>query len=229
MILEVGANSVVTVLQPTSRPQRIGEQRVVFHRLTWIAYQQVLQAVGENRSARLTFDCGTLEITMPLEIHEFYSELIGRFIYFLVSEMGLKIKSMGSTTLGIESLARGAEPDKAYYIQNQSKVAGKTVDLSVDPPPDLVVEIDITHTDIDKVALYESMGVPELWRFNGEEWRIYARIENSYQLVDASPTFPFVPKEKLSEFLAQAAEDEIAAEVSFRQWIKQQLSRKNIE
>lgn len=97
----------------------MGEQRVIFHNLNWEAYQQILHALGENRSARLMYDRGTLEITMPLEIHEFYSELIGRFIYFLLSEMGLKIKSMGSTTLDREDLTQGAEPDKAYYIQNQ--------------------------------------------------------------------------------------------------------------
>ena len=123
----------------------MGEQRVIFHNLNWDAYRQVLHALGENRSARLIYNCGTLEITRHLEAHEFYSELIGRFIYFLVSELGLKLKSMGSTTLVREDLERGAEPDKAYYIQNQPKVAGKTVDLNQDPPPDLVVEMNYPH------------------------------------------------------------------------------------
>lgn len=148
-----------------SRP--VGEQRVIFHDLNWQGYQQILQAIGDRRSAHLTYDRGTLEITMPLEEHEFYRELIGRFIYFLVAELGLKIKTMGSTTLDREDLEQGAEPDNAYYIQNQPRVAGKTVNLQQDPPPDLVVEVDITHTDINKRALYASMGVPEFWRFNG--------------------------------------------------------------
>lgn len=205
-----------------SPPRPVGEQRVIFHNLNWGAYQEVLHALGENRSARLIYDCGSLEITMPLETHEFYSELIGRFIYFLVSEMGLKLKSMGSTTLERKDLDKGAEPDKAYYIQNQSKVVGRTVDLSQDPPPDLVVEVDITHTDIDKLTLYARMGVLEFWRYDGQVWQIYELVNGEYQPADKSPTFSFVPKKKLYEFLEQAQTDEIEAEKKFRQWIRVQ-------
>jgi Uma2 family endonuclease len=204
-------------------PRPIGEQRVLFHDLTWFAYQQVLQALGDRRSARLNYDRGTLEITMPLEEHEFYSELIGRFIYFLVAEMGRKIKTMGSTTLDREDLDRGAEPDKAYYIQNHAKVAGKTVDLQRDPPPDLVVEVDITHTDIDKLSLYAEMGIAEFWRYDGQVWRIYQLADDQYHEVNISPTFPLVPKVKLDEFLAQAQVDEIEAEKTLRRWIRQML------
>jgi Uma2 family endonuclease len=203
-------------------PLAIGERRVIFHHLNWQEYQQILQAIGESRSAHLTYDRGTLEITMPLEEHEFYRELIGLFIRILVVEMGLKIKTMGSTTLDREDLDRGAEPDNAYYIQNQPQVAGKKVNLQQDPPPDLVVEVDITHTDIDKPALYASLGVSEFWRFNGQLWRIYQLQGEQYQEVESSPTFPLVPKTKLYEFLAQAQEDEVAAEQSLRQWVQKQ-------
>ncbi len=214
---------MVRVPFPLNPPPLVGEQRVIFHHLNWQAYQQILHALGENRSAHLIYDRGILEITMPLEEHEFYSELIGRFIYFLVAEMGRKIKTMGSTRLDREDLDRGTEPDKAYYIHNQPQVAGKTVDLKTDPPPDLVVEVDITHTDIDKLQLYANLGIPEFWRYDGRLWRIYQLEENSYQEVEVSPTFPFVSKTKLYEFLTQANEDEIAAEQTLRQWIKTQI------
>ncbi len=204
-------------------PRPLGEQRVIFHDLTWESYQQILHALGEKRSAHLIYDRGTLEITMPLEEHEFYSELIGRFIYFLVSEMGGKIKTMGSTTLEREDLERGAEPDKAYYINNYSKVAGKTVNLQHDPPPDLVVEVDITHTDIDKLSLYANLGVGEFWRYDGQVWRIYENVGDRYQEVNISPAFPFIEKTQLSEFLKQAKEDEIAAEKNLRGWLKKIL------
>jgi Uma2 family endonuclease len=138
-----------------------------------------------------------------------------------VSELGLKIKSMGSTTLAREDLERGAEPDNAYYIQNQAKVLGKRINLTEDPPPDLVVEVDITHTDINKLALYARLGVPELWRFNGQIWRIY-RLEGEF-----SPSFPLVPKTKLYEFLATAKEDEVRAEKNLRAWLVSQLAKNN--
>lgn len=213
---------MVTTPLLLNSPRSIGEKRVIFHNLNWQAYQQIVRAIGESRSAHFTYDRGTLEITMPLEEHEFYRELIGLFIRILVVELGLKIKTMGSTTLNREDLDRGAEPDNAYYIQNQPRVAGKTVNLQQDPPPDLVVEVDITHTDIKKLELYASIGVPELWRFNGLVWRIYQLLGEEYQEVEISPTFLQVPKTKLYDFLAQAQEDEVGAEQSLRQWIRQQ-------
>ena len=216
---------MVTVPLELNTEQIRGEKRVVFNHLSWLSYQQILQAIGENNRAHLFYDRGTLEITMPLEEHEFYRELIGLFIRILVVELGLKIKSMGSTTLAREDLERGAEPDNAYYIQNQAKVLGKRINLTEDPPPDLVVEVDITHTDINKLALYARLGVPELWRFNGQIWRIYRLEKGGYQEGEFSPTFPLVPKTKLYEFLATAKEDEVRAEKNLRAWLVSQLAK----
>lgn len=201
-----------------------GEKRVTLPCPTWNAYQQILLALGERRSARLTYDRGLLEITMPLESHEVAAQLIGLFIRILAAEWGWEMKSMGSTSLQRPDLDRSPEPDQAYYIQNQPKVAGKTVDLIQDPPPDLVIEIDITHTDIDKLYLYAALGVPEFWRYNGRVWRIYQLQESHYQEVDRSPTFPFIPKPKLYDFLDQAQQGEVAAERALRAWVRKQLS-----
>lgn len=200
----------------------IAEKRMTFHGLSWQAYKQIANALSESSRARLTFDDGTLEIVMPLEFHEFSRILFGRFVYILAVELGLSIKSMGSTTLDRKDLLKGVEPDQAFYIQNQPLVKGRDVDIYKDPAPDLVIEIDITHTDIRKVALYASLGVPEFWRYNGQIWQIY-QLQNAgkYQEVEVSPTFPNVPKERLYQFLAEAREDEIGAEVNLRKWIRE--------
>jgi len=219
---------VLTVSPPEIQPSdsavtavaKQGENRVALRGISWLSYQQILQALPDSRAARLTYDRGILEITMPLETHEFSLRLIERFIVILVMEMGMKLKTMGSTTMDREDLQLGAEPDCAYYIQNQPKVAGKTVDFSQDPPPDLVVEVDITHTDIDKNRLYASLGVPEFWRYNGQELKIYALQESQYVECDRSPTFPWMQKEYLYNFLEEAQQDEIAAEVKFRAFAK---------
>ncbi len=202
-----------------------GEQRVVFRNITWLGYQQLLGILGNNRAALLTFDRGTLEITMPLEEHEFFGRLIERLIIILVVELGLNVKTMGSTTLDRADLERGAEPDNAYYIQNQPLVTGRTVNLATDPPPDLIVEIDITHSDINKPALYASMGVPEFWRYNGREWQIYQLQNSEYIELPSSPIFPIVSKEKLYEFLAAAQNNEVEAEVNFRQWVRSVINQ----
>ncbi|MGF1517034.1 MAG: Uma2 family endonuclease [Nodosilinea sp.] len=204
-------------------PVAPGESRVALRGLDWVAYRQMQTLLSERTRARLTYDRGTLEITMPSEAHEFYARLIERFIIILVVELGMRVKTLGSTTLDREDLNRGAEPDNGYYIQNQPVVAGRPIDLATDPPPDLVVEVDINHTDIDKNALYAAMEVPEFWRFNGKVWRIYHLQEGDYRECDRSPTFPIIAKENLYGFLTTCQQNEVAAEISFRDWIRSQL------
>lgn len=206
--------------KPELQPPLVGEQRVVIHGVSWSAYLQILHALPQTRGSRLTYDDGVLEITMPLEDHEFFSRLIERFIFTLVEVLGLRLKTMGSTTMNYPHLKKGTEPDNAYYIQNQALVKGRNVDFAQGPPPDLVVEVDITHTDILKNQFYASIGVPEFWRFNGKVWRIYQLQEGVDVEVEASPTFPQVPKEWLYQFLEQAKEDEIAAVQALRSWLQ---------
>jgi Uma2 family endonuclease len=127
---------------------------------------------------------------------------------------------MGSTTINRPDLKRGAEPGCAYYIQNKPKVAGKTVDFSQDPPPDLVLEVDITHTEIDKNSLYASIGVLEFWRYDGQKLQIYVLEANKYIDCDRSPTFPWIQKSYLYNFLEESQKDEIAAEIKFRALVR---------
>jgi Uma2 family endonuclease len=209
---------VIAAPEPIANRLPVGEQRVVLRGLSWQAYLQILDALPQNRGSRLTYDDGVLEITMPLSAHEFSGRLIERFILTLVELMGLRLKTMGSTTMNYSQLRKGAEPDNAYYIQNQALVKGREVDFSQDPPPDLVVEVDITHTDIAKNQFYASIGVPEFWRFNGQVWRVYQLQGNVYVEVEHSPTFPDVPKAWLYDFLKTAKEDEIEAVQCLRSW-----------
>lgn len=201
----------------------IGEKRITFRGLDWQSFKQIQSLLAKCTRARFTYDNGTLEITMPLEAHERCVRLIELFIRILVVELGMKLKTMGSTTLDREDLLKSAEPDNGYYIQNYSLVADHEVDLNVDPAPDLVVEVDITNSDLNKNALYASMGVAELWRFNGRELQILQLTAGNYVESDRSPTFPLVSKTDLYQFLELAWHDEVAAEVNFRHWIRQQL------
>ena len=215
---------VVITLAPKLNAISIGEQRVILQGITWQGYQDILRVLPDHRSSRLTFDNGLLEITVPSQLHEQMSELIGLFIRVLVLELGLKLKSLRSTTLNREDLNRGAEPDNAYYIQNYSKVIGKIIDLSQDPPPDLIVEIDITNSDMDKNRLYASICVAEFWRFDGDTWQILVLRESGYVEVLHSPTFNWIEKEDLYRFLGQARIDEIQAEIDFRSWVRAKQS-----
>jgi Uma2 family endonuclease len=204
-------------------PKLVGEKRLTFRNLDWHAFKQIQNLLTERTRARFSYDNGVLEITMPLEGHERSARLIERFILILVVEMGMKVKTMGSTTLDREDLLKSAEPDNGYYIQNYALVANHEINLEVDPASDLVVEVDITHTDLNKNVLYASLGVQEFWRFNGRLWQIFQLKDGSYVECDRSPTFPMLEKQDLYQFLEAAFLDEVAAEVNFRQWVRQQI------
>jgi Uma2 family endonuclease len=179
------------------------EKRVSLFNVSWGAYEMILQALDETRAAQLTYDEGVLEIMTPLQEHESSSGSIDKFIHILTEEYNLTIRSLESTTLKRPDLKVGAEPNKGYYIVNEPLVRGKTVDLTVDPPPDLVLEVDITHPDINKNALYAKMAVPEFWRYNGKELKIYQLRSGTYQEVETSPTFPKAPKEALYQLISE--------------------------
>lgn len=202
----------------------VGEKRMAFRDLGWNGFKQIQQLLTERTQTRFTYDAGVLEITMPLESHERLARLIERFILILVVELGLKMKTMGSTTLDREDLLKSAEPDNGYYIQNYDLVADHEVDLNVDPPPDLVVEVDITHTDINKNTLYASMGVSEFWRFDGYVWQILCLENGRYVSQERSPIFSLIEKKDLARFLEAALLDEVAAEIEFRRWVRERCS-----
>ncbi len=186
----------------------IGEQRLVLRGITWEGYLQILDALPQSRGSRLIYDDGVLEITVPLEDHEFSGRLIERFIITLTDLLDRDIKTMGSTTINYPGLKKGAEPDNAYYIQNALMMEGRNADFAQDPPPDLIVEVDITHTDILKNQFYAQLGVPELWRFDGAVLRIYQLQSGAYVETDRSSVFPQVPKDWLYEFLRAAKQNE---------------------
>lgn len=201
----------------------LAEKRVTFYNLSWQSYEQILEALGNKRAAQLTYYKGTLEIVSPLEEHESASDRIGILIHILTEELNLNVKSMASTTLNKPELKVGSEPDKGYYIQNEPVVRGKIVNLAIDPPPDLILEVDITHTDINKNQLYQEMKVPEFWRYNGKVLTIYLLNEDRYQEVETSPTFPLLTKAKVYEFLAQCnTQGETQTKRSFRTWLREQ-------
>jgi Uma2 family endonuclease len=209
----------VPIAAPTEAlTQNFGEKRFLLTDISWEGYLQILEALPQTRAVRLTYDDGVLEFTMPLEKHESSNELIRIFIWTLVELMGLSLRCMGSTTMNYPGQKKGCEPDCAYYIQNVASVKGREVDFSQDSPPDLVVEIDITHTDIRKNKFYADLGISEFWRFNGKIWKIYQLQDGQYLECEVSPTFPKVPKERLYQFLEETKEDPIAAVRSLRLW-----------
>ncbi|MEL6461988.1 MAG: Uma2 family endonuclease [Cyanobacteria bacterium J06621_15] len=214
------------IINNSNIEQLLSEKRVALDNITWQGYEQILNALGENRAARVHYYQGILEIMTPLEAHESSSENIGILIHILTEELNLNIKSLASTTLKITEIKTGAEPDKCYYIKNEPAVRGKTVDLNQDPPPDLVLEVDITHTDINKNQLYQDMKVPEFWRYNGKKLIIYLLEKGKYQESEKSLIFPLLTKAIIYEFISQCRTNgETQAKREFRIKIQELLQK----
>jgi len=180
------------------------EQRVVLHNVSWETYERILAEHIDCSSPRFTFDHGELEIVTLSAEHERYNRRIADLVGVLADEMDLEVDDLGSTTYKRQELERGFEPDSCFYVQNIERVRGKDrIDLAVDPPPDLVVEVDITSPSISKLPLFAEFGVPEVWRFDGERLTILRLRGGSYQPVDASEVFPGVSAAAVEQLLAQ--------------------------
>lgn len=203
----------------------IAEQRVVFRNISWQTFKAMLTEMGSDRVSRLTYDQGTLEIMTPLMPHERANRQIERLVWILVEELGLNILSVGSMTCKREDLERGAEPDSSYYIQNEPLVRDKEeIDLTQDPPPDLVLEVEYSRSSVNKLRLYASMRVPEFWRYDGRSLHIYRLDKQQYQLCENSPTFAPIAVSEIPRFLEEAKKiGEVSMVRSFRAWVRQQL------
>ena len=209
-------------------PWPLDAQRLLLHNVAWEQYGSLLQAL-DDRHVRLTYDHGNLEFMTLSAEHERYKHLLRRLIEVLGEEAGVSMQGLGSTTYRRADLERGLEPDECYYIQSWPQVRGKKrIDLTVDPPPDLVVEIDVTHSSLDRMTIYAALGVPEVWRFDGEALRVYRLSpEGRYAPTDYSPTFPALPLTEFARFVQHGATaDELSMIRTFRTWVREQLDAK---
>lgn len=198
------------------------EQRTVLYNLSWETFEALLRDTGEHRGSRFAYDCGTLEIMTPLFEHENPKIQFDRLIFSLAEELDIEVISAGSTTLKRKSLAKGIEPDSCYYIQNEAAMRGReTLNLEIDPPPDLAVEIDITTSSVNKFNIYAALGVAELWRYDGEVLKFYQLVENQYIEIKFSLAFPLVSVGDMNRFIQQGKTmGEIALLKSFRAWVR---------
>ena len=203
------------------------EQRVIVRFVSWTTYEHLLADLSNQSSTRLTYDRGMLEIMCPLPEHEEWNRTIALLVEVLAEEMRIDVRNFGSTTFRRADLARGFEPDSCFYIQHEADISGKsTIDLTVDPPPDLVIEVDITSGSLDKFPIYAQVGVPEVWRYDGQRLRIYILTAERYVESETSLALPLLTSTRLSEALAQSKTLKRTALLrSFRTWVRQERRR----
>ncbi|NJN71795.1 MAG: Uma2 family endonuclease [Limnothrix sp. RL_2_0] len=201
------------------------QQHILLSDISWETYQALVHDLAERPSQRLTYDQGHLEIMTPRPEHEANKRLLGRIVESTTEELGIEIYSLGSTTWSREDLQKGLEPDECYYITAEPEMRGKIdIDLAVDPAPDLAIEIDITSSSLNRLAIYASLGIPEIWRFAGNDLFIYVLMDGGYQTQEQSRLLPMLNRSKILEVLSRkAAMGENAVIREFRLWLRAQL------
>ncbi len=201
-------------------------QQLVLTGVDWQTYSRLLR-VFNGRHLRLTYDRGTLEIMTLSPQHERLKHLLRRLFEALAEEVGLTIAGFGSMTCRRRRRRRGLEPDECYWIANEPRVRGRDrIDLRRDPPPDLALEVDVTHSSLDRLAIYAALGVPEVWRLDGQALTFHLlQADGTYAAAARSLAFPFLAPADLLPFLALRARlDEMALVRQFRAWVRQQAA-----
>ncbi len=195
----------------------------VLHHVSWDEYEELLDELGSGYAVRVAYTEGELELMSPLYKHEVYKDVLTMLVRILGKACKQRVQSAGSLTLKRKNLRRGAEPDTCFYLQSAAQILGQdTIDLRYDPPPDLVVEVDITSKSISKMKSYAKFGVPEFWRFDGKRMRIYALIEDEYVERDNSLSFPIVTALDLVLFMKQSTEEgQDEAFEAFQNWVNE--------
>lgn len=181
------------------------EQRVLLENVGWETYESLLSGRGENRAPRFTYDRGMLEVMSPSSEHESISYYLGLMVAVLSEETGVDVYGVGSTTFKRTDIQRGFEPDSCFYIQNEELIRGKSrIDLNLDPPPDLVIGVDITSPTLDKLPIYAQMGISEVWRYDGDDLSFFTLDNKKYSEVETSIVLPPITAQAVSNLVEKS-------------------------
>ena len=190
--------------------------------VSWKEYEELVERRDEVSHARVSYDQGRLEIMSPSAQREVYARLFEHLIAILTEELNLEFVSCGSVTLRRQKKSKGTEPDDCFYIRNFAQILDKDrINLETDPPPDLGIEIDVTHPTLDKLAIYAGLGVPEVWRYNGARVEFHRLAEEGYAVIPASDLFPFLMPAALVEYLRLGSTQGInTMRRAFQAWVQ---------
>ncbi len=193
-----------------------------FHNVTWDEYEELLEQVGEAHGLRISYNDGTLKIMSLSPTHEKYADFIKSLVVHIRFRLRINILFFGSATMRKRKKSKGNEPDACFYVQTAAAIGNRLeIDFTVDPPPDVVVEVDIHHNSTDNYPIYAALGVPEIWRYDGLEATIYHLQENNYVEAETSRALDMITSTILTEYLARMRQEgEFAAIIAFDEWLQ---------
>lgn len=200
---------------------------VTFQDVSWDEYEELLEQVGEAPGLRISYDNGSLSVMTISVEHEKYSEFIKSLVASLRVRLRLNILAFGSATMRKPKRSAGHEPDSSFYVQSAALIGNRIdVDFEKDPPPDIVVEIDVHHDSRSRFRMYARLGVPEIWRYDGHEMTIYhletQALESNARYIEheTSAALPMLTAQLLSEMLERMRnEGELTALLAFEEWL----------
>ena len=199
-------------------------QTVILENISWDEFEAILKDLGESRGSRIAYDNRKLEIMTPLPEHEVKKVYLSNFLEILLEELDIEFCPLGSTTFKNQAMFKGIEPDSCFYIQHEAAVRGKNrLDLTIDPPPDLALEVDITNRSHPEI--YQALGVSELWQYKRGELKFLLLVNGKYVESQTSANFPnFSLVEIIPQYLSQCrTEGRNKGMKAFRSWVKKQI------
>ncbi|HXT57146.1 MAG TPA: Uma2 family endonuclease [Pirellulales bacterium] len=212
---------MATIEQP--RVAEVVSEVILLREIPWELYEQ-LRDIPENWGKRMTYDQGDLEIMSPSARHEDSTKLLARMLETFTEELNIAIRGLRSTTWKDPRRKFGLEADECYYVQNEARVRHlEDFDLTRDPPPDVVIEVEASRSAIGKLPLYAKLGVPEVWRCTKGRLGIFLLADDGqYVASEKSLNIPLLDPAELNRFLQmRASTDETTWIRSFRAWIRE--------
>ncbi len=179
------------------------QQKVILHGVSWETYECLLADHQDVCGTRFTYDEGNLEIMVTSAQHEQPKRTLEVLIDVLAEEFDLDLHPVGSMTFKRKRLRKGFEPDSAFYIARAFEVEGREVDPAVDPPPDLIIEVDVSSPSLPRFPIFAAFGVPEIWRYDGSRVAIYHLQSGQYVEAASSLGFPRLTAALATQFLAE--------------------------
>lgn len=191
----------------------ITEKRILLKKVNWIKFTEILNELGRDRTVHLTYDRGRLEMMTPLELHDRTQRLLDSLLIVIADESDETLHSLGSILLTQPNEGLAIQPFAAYYLDYPPKpITTRELDISQIAPPDLVIDVMLGDSSINRSAIFEAFQIPEVWCYRAQvtEGAVQGNLEilqytsNGYISTQDSLAFPKLTIDRIHEFIAES-------------------------
>ncbi|MBV8313375.1 MAG: Uma2 family endonuclease [Planctomycetaceae bacterium] len=220
----------MATLTESKRVVSPAEQRIVLRGIDRATYEALAeQVMRSGQPIRMAYNRGDLELMSPGPLHERYKKLLSRLFEEVLIELDLPFEPLGETRWMKNEAERGLEPDDCYFLtaEKLAIVQGRAPDRPGDPYPDLAIEVELSHWDIDKMAIYAELGIPEVWRYDGADCTIHRlRADGTYEKRSDSLFLPLTPEDVNRWIGRSSGQDAKTWSKQVRAWVRDELARR---